>query len=117
VSAQELLRIVDLVVGQVAHWTPQRWAAPASDPEVTRADLVHGLVQRLADLAAEAEGQPRRTVPRLDSDLALPNQLQVVAMDLVTAGASDLLTHAAAADVAEVRAQLAPADRPDASGG
>jgi hypothetical protein len=32
--------------------------------------------------------------------------LRVVATDLVAAGAPDLLTHAAAADVSDVRAQL-----------
>lgn len=52
---------------------------------VPRADLLHGLVQEVADLAADAEGQPRRPVPRLDNDLALPDQLRVVAADLVAA--------------------------------
>jgi hypothetical protein len=44
---------------------------------------VYGLVQRFADWAADLEGQPRRAVPRLDSDLALRDQLRVVAADLV----------------------------------
>jgi hypothetical protein len=52
---------------------------------VPRADLLHGLVQEVADLAADAEGQPRRPVTRLDNDLALPDQLRVVAADLVAA--------------------------------
>lgn len=42
-------------------------------------------MQEVADLAADAEGQPRRPVPRLDNDLALPDQLRVVAADLVAA--------------------------------
>jgi hypothetical protein len=49
---------------------------------VIRADLVYALVQRLADLAADAEGQPRRGVPRLDSDLSLVDQVRVISADL-----------------------------------
>jgi len=106
-SAQELVRTVELLINQVGHLTPQRWAAPAIPGGPPRAELVHGLVQRLADIAADTEGAPRRSVPRLDNDLALPDQLRVVAADLIAAGASEMLTHAAAADVAEVRAELA----------
>jgi hypothetical protein len=62
----------------------------------TRAEVMHALVQRVADLAAAAEGQPRRRVPRLDSDLALPDQLRVVAADLAAARpAPTLLAEAA----------------------
>ncbi|MFP5218341.1 MAG: hypothetical protein ACLGIG_01195, partial [Actinomycetes bacterium] len=39
------------------------------------------LAQRLADAAADAEGLPRRPLPRLD-DLVLPDQLAVTADDL-----------------------------------
>jgi hypothetical protein len=106
-SAQELFRTVELLINQVAHWTPERWAAPAAPGGAPRAELVYGLVQRLADLAADTEGVQRRPVPQLDNDLALPDQLRVMAADLVTVGASELLTHAAAADVAQVRAELA----------
>jgi hypothetical protein len=106
-SAQELVRTIELLVNQVAHWTPHRWTLPTAPGGPPRADLVHGLVQRLADLAADAEHEPRRPVPRLDNDLALVDQLRVVAADLVVSGATDMLTHAAAADVAEVRAELA----------
>ena len=45
-------------------------------------DLMHDLVQWMADRGAEAEGRPPLTVPRLANDLALPDQLQVVAADL-----------------------------------
>jgi hypothetical protein len=44
--------------------------------------VIHALVQDLADLAADAEGQPRRTVPRLPGDIALPDQLRVLMADL-----------------------------------
>jgi len=105
-SAHELLRVVDLLANQVAHWSPSRWAVRVEPDGASRGDLLYALVQRLADLAADAEGVPRRGVPRLDNDLTLVDQLRVVAGDLVTAGASDLLTHAAAADVSAVRERL-----------
>lgn len=44
---------------------------------------MHELVQTLADLCAEAEGEPRREVPRLPNDLHLPEQLQVIGLDLL----------------------------------
>ena len=50
---------------------------------------MHGLVQRLADAGAEVEGRPTRPVPRLASDLALPDQIRVVAADLRAAGAAE----------------------------
>ncbi|WP_432979973.1 hypothetical protein [Dactylosporangium sp. CA-233914] len=69
------------LVAQVSHWTPPRWAA--SGPSgASRAALLHDLVQWMADRCAEAEGRPALPVPRLDNDLALPDQLQVVAADL-----------------------------------
>lgn len=79
---------VDRFVAAVAHWTPTAWAAPAGvagGPAGSRADVTHALVQRIADLAADAEGQPHRPVPRLDNDLALPDQLRVLAADLLAA--------------------------------
>ncbi|GGJ99822.1 hypothetical protein GCM10010123_32150 [Pilimelia anulata] len=105
-SGAELARVVDLLVAQVAQWTPARWATPIEAGGPSRAEVVHGLAQRLADLAAEAEGEPRRDLPRLENDLALPDQLRVVTRDLLVAGAPDGLTHAAAADAAEVRSTL-----------
>lgn len=72
------------LVQRLRLWTPARWAA-AAEPFGTRADLVHHLAQALADLAAQAEGEPRRPLPRLDSDLGLPDQLAVTADDLAGA--------------------------------
>jgi hypothetical protein len=46
---------------------------------------VHHAVQRLADLAADAEGRPPRPVPRLD-DRVLPDQLAVMAREVVETG-------------------------------
>lgn len=114
----ELSREVDRLIGQVRPWGVPRWAAPAAAaPERTRGDLVHDLVQRLADRCAQAEGEPRRRVPRLDSDLALVDQLRVISADLaVAAGATGSAAGAtvsavdaigsAAADVAAVRRML-----------
>jgi hypothetical protein len=95
-----LTRAVGLLVRQVGHWTPERWARSG------HADRTHALVQRLADRAADAEGQPRRPVPRLPSDLALPDQLKVVAADLVAALPSPAVLADAADDVTAVRRTL-----------
>jgi hypothetical protein len=71
----------------------------------TRAELVFRLVQELADLGAAAEGIPSRPVPRLDNDLALPDQVRVMVSDLLLAPASDeTLTKAAAAIQTTTRA-------------
>nr|MDT0657899.1 hypothetical protein [Micromonospora sp. DSM 115978] len=106
-SADELSRAVDLLARQVGHWLPARWAAPVPGAGlVSRAELVHGLVQRVADLAAEAEGIPTRAVPRLDNDLALLDQLRVVAADLVLAGAAPTLLAAVATEITALRPRL-----------
>ena len=87
VEPTDLQRAVDLLVGRVAHWTPARWIKPTSDATGSRAERIHDLVQRIADATADADGSPRRAVPRLNNDLALPDQLRVVAADAVAAGA------------------------------
>jgi hypothetical protein len=79
----EFASAVDRLVSRVSHWTPSRWAASSRSGR-SRAEVVYELVQGVADRAADAEGQPRRVVPRLTSDLALPDQLRVVAADLLT---------------------------------
>jgi beta-phosphoglucomutase-like phosphatase (HAD superfamily) len=83
--SEPLDRAVERLVNRVTHWTPPRWAASSVSGAGSRADVMYALVQRVADLAATAEGQPRRRVPRLANDLALPDQLRVVAADLVAA--------------------------------
>jgi len=55
---------------------------------VSRGDIVYALAQRLADLAADAEGHPRRPVPRLHHDTSLPHQVTVLASDLLAAGSA-----------------------------
>ena len=66
------------LVQRLRVWTPTRWAA-AARPGLTRGDLAHHLAQALAD----AEGAAPVRLPRLEADLALPDQLAVVADDLV----------------------------------
>ncbi|GAB3064707.1 hypothetical protein [Micromonospora schwarzwaldensis] len=105
-SAAELDRVVALLVRQIGHWQQSRWSAPAAGGNVSRADLVHKLVQELANLAADATGEPRREVPRLPSDLALPDQLRVVAADLALAAPPDPVLAGAADAVARTRAAL-----------
>jgi hypothetical protein len=85
----ELSRAVDRLLNHVSHWTPPRWAASSASGAGTRADVMHELAQRLADLAADAEGLPRRTVPRLDNPLGLPDQLRVIVADLKVANPDD----------------------------
>ena len=55
---------------------------------MSRGDVVYALAQRLADLAADAEGQPRRPVPRLQHDTSIPHQVTVLASDLLAAGSA-----------------------------
>ncbi|MFC5923544.1 hypothetical protein [Micromonospora vulcania] len=105
-SAAELDQAVELLVRQVRHWEQPRWAAAATTGNVPRADLVHRLVQEIANLAADAEGEPRRTVPRLDNDLALPDQVRVVAADLVAAAPDAKALARAAAEVTATRSAL-----------
>jgi hypothetical protein len=71
----ELERAIGRVVEGTRHWSPARWSS--------RADAMHALVQALADITADAEGRPRRPVPRLPNDMQLPDQLQVIGLDLL----------------------------------
>jgi hypothetical protein len=82
---------------RVRRWSPVRWTAVAPGGR-TRADVVFDLVQRLADAAADAEHRPRRGVPRLEHDLAIPDQVRVMVADLLASGApADSLVRAATA--------------------
>src|SRR5690242_5479984 len=76
---------VERLINQVGHWEQARWWSRTENGS-TRGDVVFALVQRLADAGADAEGRPRRPVPRL-SDISLTDQLRVMTDDLLAVGA------------------------------
>ncbi|MDI6098389.1 hypothetical protein QLQ12_07205 [Actinoplanes sp. NEAU-A12] len=97
---------IERLLTQIHHWDEPRWrAVPANAATGTRSQLVQGLVQRLADLGAEAEGRAARPVPHIH-DLVLRDQLRVLADDIVAAAPSAELLDRANAAVAEVRRAL-----------
>ncbi|MGC9666754.1 hypothetical protein ACNTMW_09380 [Planosporangium sp. 12N6] len=102
----DLDRAVGRLVNHVSHWTPPRWAASSASGAGTRADAMYDLIQYLADLAADAEGRPRRRVPRLDNVLALPDQLRVMAADLVAAAPDEATLVAATARVTALNTSI-----------
>jgi hypothetical protein len=73
------LAVATALVRRLRRWNRKSWLVLAPDGG-TRADAAHAAVQRLADLAAAAEGRPPSPVPRLD-DLTLPDQLAVMVID------------------------------------
>jgi hypothetical protein len=105
-SAQELSKAVDRLSRHVGHWEAPRWGVAAFGTEGTRAEVVHGLVQRMADRAADAEGLPPRQVPRLSVDTSLLDQLRVVSADLLAASPADEVLATAADDVRSVQGAL-----------
>jgi hypothetical protein len=94
---------VQRLLAQVSHWETGRWSVHAG--AVTRGDLVYGLAQRLADLGADAEDRAHRPVPRL-SDTILPDQIRVLADDLLAADAPDEALAAATEAISVTRAAL-----------
>ncbi|MFG1921172.1 hypothetical protein [Cryptosporangium sp. NPDC048952] len=100
-------RSVDRLTTLLSYWTPPRFSAAASpsladaasavspaamtpspvEGGATVAGCLHLVVQALADLGADAEGQPRRAVPRMAEPGTLVDQLTVLGNDLVAAGA------------------------------
>jgi len=99
------------LVERLRLWTPARWAAAAPVLR-TRADVAHHLAQALADTCAIWAVAHRRTLPRLDSDLVLPDQLAVTAADLVRAGAPDDVVRGAVAHLLLHRRHLLADDPP-----
>lgn len=96
-TADLLVRQAELLVGQVAHWTPARWRG--------RSDGVYALVQRLADATAEAEGRTALPVPRL-ADTVLPDQVRVMVADLVAAASGEDVLARLAEDIRATRQAL-----------
>jgi hypothetical protein len=107
-SAAAMNAAAERLLARVGHWTAVRWATPARESAApaghdaprgpgaprSRADVVGALVQRLADLGAAAEGRLPRPVPRLDNELALPDQVRVMVRDLVAAGSGETFSTA-----------------------
>ncbi|GID96091.1 hypothetical protein ACFQFC_19405 [Amorphoplanes digitatis] len=96
---------VQRLLAQVSHWEAARWGAAAGTAGCTRGDLLHGLVQRLADLGAAAENRRQRPVPRL-ADTILADQVRVMADDLLAAGPPDETLAEAAEAISTTRASL-----------
>ncbi len=65
----DLRRVSELLVNQVAHWSQARWG--------NRGEVLYEALQRIAG--------PEHRLPRL-SDSALPDQLRVVVADVLESG-------------------------------
>ena len=111
-----LAKEVSSLVRRLRLWTPARWAA-AADPWGTRADLGRHLAQWLADRAAEAEGQPQRTLPGLHPDLLVADQLAVAGDDLVRAEPAPDVVADAVAHLLAHRFDLLAEEPPASLGG
>jgi hypothetical protein len=77
---------------RLRRWRSRNWTA-------ARVEATYAAIQRLADLAAAAEGRPPRPVPRHEAGPVLADQLAVLAHDVHRSADP---TAAAAAD-AEIR--------------
>jgi hypothetical protein len=84
----ELRRFVDRLGG----WNAARWNARTSSPPgldataPVRGEVARHLIQRLADLAADMEDRPRRTVPVLEAENGYADQIMVLGHDVVVYG-------------------------------
>ena len=99
------------LVQRLRLWTPARYAA-AAPPWGSRGDLVRHLAQACADAAADLERDVRRTVPRLDSDLGLADQLAVTSDDAVRAQPDDVVARALTSHLLAHRQDLLGEDVP-----
>jgi hypothetical protein len=102
--AADDLAVADGLLGRLRRWNRRSWAAAAAGGG-SRADAAHAAVQRLADLAAAVEGRPPRPVPRLHGDLALPDQLAVMVIDVRRTG-DPAAARIAAAELSALRDAL-----------
>lgn len=94
VRRAELSRSLHLQADRVRGLPLSRLDRPgAAGDGSSPADAVRAAAQELADLAADAEGQPRRTLPRLATH-GLGDQLAVVGADVVRFGSADGLSAA-----------------------
>ena len=111
-----LRKEVGSLVDRLRRWSPSRWAVGAG-PWGTRADLGRHLAQAFADAAADLEGGPRRTLPGLEHDLLVPDQLAVTGDDLVRAGPPEVTCRDAVAHLLLHRFELLDESPPASLGG
>ncbi|WP_432535035.1 hypothetical protein [Kineococcus arenarius] len=81
----ELSRVLALQADRVRATPLSQLDRPRQGAESTRAQLVRRTAQVLADLAADAEGRPRRELPRLALH-GLGDQLAVTGSDVLAHG-------------------------------
>jgi hypothetical protein len=105
-TTSQLAADLDRLIERVARWSAGSWRLPATGAPGSRAEVAHGLVQRLADLEAAMTSRAAHPVPRLDSDLAIPDQLRVIARDLIAADPDPASVAAATEAVRAARAAL-----------
>ena len=99
----EVMRAAERLADRLRMLGP-RWAARDNPEDATPAATVRDALQRLADLAARAEGEPSRPVPDIGLH-ALADQLLVLARDATAAGDGETLDEAART-VDELRSRL-----------
>jgi len=91
----EVMRAAERLADRLRMLGP-RWAARDNPEDAAPAAAVRAALQRLADLAARAEGEPSRPVPDIGLH-ALADQLIVLARDATAAGDGEILDEAARA--------------------
>ena len=99
----EVMRAAERLADRLRMLGP-RWAARDNPGDAAPAAAVRDVLQRLADLAARAEGEPTRPVPDIGLH-ALADQLLVLARDATAAGDGATLDEAART-VDELRSRL-----------
>jgi hypothetical protein len=85
-DAERLEREAERVADRLRVLGP-RWAGRVAAADGVALAAVRSSLQRLADLAADTSGEPRRPVPQL-APRALPDQVLVLAHEASSAGAS-----------------------------
>jgi len=99
------------VINGTAGWAPARWRLKTGEETGvgdgdTRATVMIELIQKLADLAADAEGRPRRVVPPPDHDTGLCDQLAVMSADLLGTDPDESTRASALAAIRQAHRQL-----------
>lgn len=84
----ELAAVTADLTRRLRGWTRKSWQVAAAGRAGSRADAAFATVQRLADIGAAAERRLAKPVARV-GDLALADQLAVLAHDVQLTGSSD----------------------------